>query len=541
MFTQFIDGWSEALAWVWISAVPRQAALILGVALLIRSQPRMAAAWRHWMWLVAALAIGLIPLAAVLLPRLPLIPAEWIYGEDAMAVSQVGMDTVGAHVPLASPYHIANASHFGWLEWSVVIWFVGAFLLVGRLGMGLFGLRSFQRNRLPVVRGRLCARLEHCRRVAEISTLVDLYLSKRSPLPMTWGVARPAINLPEEAEYWSDERLDAVFMHELGHIDRADCWTNMVLKLVCALNWFNPFVWMAARRTYLAQEVACDDFACERLLPSNYARHLLELTAVVKDFRRSDIEPAVGLSSCDHLRLRVAAALDPDRSRASLPSRIASVMSGAVFLSMGLMAMVSLRFVEEAHAVKALRAEITAEPVVIEPEPVEEAVVAKPRPLDRVRQLGAWFQAFHEKLEGVILQGTGVDESSQGVPLVEDEEPKLSEEDSPFQEVEPAVVRAVLVAPNLLVVKPKVIVPAKAEPLDVEKIDWRSFSRRSGSRRGSSIVLNYQESVCNRYARLSPTDRKKVGSFRSYLKRNGVHLSESGILRLIERTRRHQL
>ena len=54
------------------------------------------------MWLVAALAIGLIPLAAVLLPRLPLIPAEWIYGEDAMAVSQVGMDTVGAHVPLAS-------------------------------------------------------------------------------------------------------------------------------------------------------------------------------------------------------------------------------------------------------------------------------------------------------------------------------------------------------------------------------------------------------------------------------------------------------
>ncbi|MEN9022991.1 MAG: hypothetical protein ABF370_21045, partial [Verrucomicrobiales bacterium] len=246
-------------------------------------------------------------------------------------------------------------------------------------------------------------------------------------------------------------------------------------------------------------------------------------------------------SSCDHLRLRVAAALDPDRSRASLPSRIASVMSGAVFLSMGLMAMVSLRFVEEAHAVKALRAEITAEPVVIEPEPVEEAVVAKPRPLDRVRQLGAWFQAFHEKLEGVILQGTEVDESSQGVPLVEDEEPKLSEEDSPFQEVEPAVVRAVLVAPNLLVVKPKVIVPAKAEPLDVEKIDWRSFSRRSGSRRGSSIVLNYQESVCNRYARLSPTDRKKVGSFRSYLKRNGVHLSESGILRLIERTRRHQL
>ena len=105
--------------------------------------------------------------------------------------------------------------------------------------------------------------------------------------------------MPEEAEQWSNERLDVVFLHELGHIQRADCWSNMVLKVVCALNWFNPFMWMAARRTYLAQEVACDDFACARLLPSNYARHLLELTAVVKDFHRSEIEPAVGLSSCD--------------------------------------------------------------------------------------------------------------------------------------------------------------------------------------------------------------------------------------------------
>lgn len=87
--------------------------------------------------------------------------------------------------------------------------------------------------------------------------------------------------------------------------------------------------------------------------------------------------------------ISVAAALDPDRSRALLPSRTASVMSGAVFLSMGLMAMVSLRFVDEAHAVQALRAEIAAESVVIEPEQVEEVAVlaAKPRPLDRVRKL----------------------------------------------------------------------------------------------------------------------------------------------------------
>ena len=264
MFTQLIDLWSEDLAWLWISAAPRQALLILGVALLIKVQPKMAAAWRHWIWLAAALAIGLVPLAAIALPRVPLIPAEWIYGADAAVMSHV----VDPHSPvsLGSP-HAVEPSNFGAIEWSFLIWCLGAVLLLARLGMGLLGLRSLQRDRMPVVRGRLCARLEHCRRLAGISTLVDLYLSKRSTLPMTWGVVRPAINLPEEAEQWSDERLDAVFLHELGHIQRSDCWTNMVLKIVCALNWFNPFVWMAARRTYLAQEVACDDFACAPLAP----------------------------------------------------------------------------------------------------------------------------------------------------------------------------------------------------------------------------------------------------------------------------------
>ena len=351
MFRQLIDVWGEDLAWVWISALPRQAALILGVAILVRVCPRMPATWRHWMWLAATLAIGLLPLAAVLLPRWPLIPAEWVYGADALGVSQAtAAELGGVSNEAMAVYGMGGAFSFGWVGVCFLAWLGVVLLLLARLVAGMMGLRSFQRDRLPVYKGRLCARLERCRRLARVTTLVDLYTSKRSPLPMTWGVIRPVINLPEESETWSDERLDAVFLHELGHIERADCWTNMVLKIVCALNWFNPFVWMAARRTYLAQEVACDDFACNRLRPSDYARHLLELTVVVKDFRRREIEPAVGLSSCDHLRIRVAAVLDPRRSRRSLPSTTASFISSAVFLSMAVMAMVSLRFVDESRA-----------------------------------------------------------------------------------------------------------------------------------------------------------------------------------------------
>lgn len=348
MSSQMISSWSEELTWVWLGALPRQAILVLAVALLVRSWPRLAAAWRHWLWLASALAVGLLPLAAVWLPQWPLIPAEWVYGEAVNAATPLEAEQL--LIEAMSVGEGRAAFHLGWLEAWTLVWLGGVTVLTGRLVAGLAGLRSFQGGRLPVCTGRLCARLEYCRRLAGVTTLVDLYLSRRSPLPMTWGVLRPAINLPMEAEHWADERLDAVFLHELAHIHRADCWTNMVLKTVCALNWFNPLVWMAARRTYLAQEVACDDFACQKLRPSDYARHLLELTAVVKDFHRRQIEPAVGLSSCDHLRLRVAAALDPERSRRPLPSRIASLISSLVFLVMGGTAMVSLRFVEDSRA-----------------------------------------------------------------------------------------------------------------------------------------------------------------------------------------------
>ncbi|MGY8689626.1 MAG: M56 family metallopeptidase [Verrucomicrobiales bacterium] len=511
MFARLIDGWSEDLAWVWISAVPRQAALILGVALLLRCFPRMAAAWRHWVWLVAALAIGLIPLAAVLLPQWPLIPAEWVYGADAEVVKQATAVTTGSVAEVVSHHQVPLT--FGWLEASLVVWLGGVVMLVARLGAGLMGLRSFQRDREPVYKGRLCARLEHCRRLANVTTLVDLYQSKRSTLPMTWGVLRPAINVPYEADDWDDERLDAVFLHELAHIQRADCWSNMVLKVVCALNWFNPFMWMAARRTYLAQEVACDDFACARLRPSDYARHLLELTAVVADFHRSEIEPAVGFYSCDHLRVRVSAALDPKRSRESLPSRIASLMSSVVFLFMVVMAMVSLRFVDESRA--AVHA-FNAPPV------VEEEV-----------SLDAF--AFAHEMAALALSFV---ELSPAEPAAPEEAAARSVwllSTDPAPAARPLIMPAKVVVSSLLV-PPKVTFGVNR--FDESQVDWRGFHRQNGERRGHTIVLDREESVCYRYARMSPFDRKKQGGFRRYLRRNGLYLNDDEIRDLIRRASR---
>jgi hypothetical protein len=142
-------------------------------------------------------------------------------------------------------------------------------------------------------------------------------------VPVTIGVVRPAVLLPAGSlAEWSAARVDAVLLHEFAHVRRLDVAAHLVGRFACAVHWFNPLVWGAAKRASRESERACDDEVLrsgERA--SAYASHVLEIARAAAGWRVPS--PAVGQGS--ELEGRLLAVLSADARRSPAPRRAALV------------------------------------------------------------------------------------------------------------------------------------------------------------------------------------------------------------------------
>ena len=151
-------------------------------------------------------------------------------------------------------------------------------------------------------------------------------LGGETATPMTWGWLRPVILLPPDAEDWPDDRLRAVLLHELAHIARADWPAQMAGHLACALYWFHPGVWLAARQARSEGERACDDRVLLSGVPApDYARHLLDVARALRDQPPSPA--ALPMAQTSQVEERLTAILQPKRRQAMLTRKTVTVAS----------------------------------------------------------------------------------------------------------------------------------------------------------------------------------------------------------------------
>jgi HEAT repeat protein/beta-lactamase regulating signal transducer with metallopeptidase domain len=319
---------------------------VAAVATLVLA--RRTAALRHFIWSLAlggALALpfvaGTLPWSWRVLPaRLAeaaatpasasgaIAPAR-VTGHDAMPALTKAPQAARADANGAAPARTADIAEpvaassslaprtvpVGWI--ALALWAAVADVLLLHLVAGRLSLMLMARRATPVLDETFLEELVRGTRAAGVRRPVRLLWSHRARVPMTWGIRRPVVLLPEDARSWNRERIALVLHHELAHVRRVDDLTHVLARVACAMHWFNPLVWWAASRLRDESELACDDQVLRTgARASEYARHLLEL--VSKLGVRSVPVGALPLAQRSRFEGRLLAILDPARRRSGL-------------------------------------------------------------------------------------------------------------------------------------------------------------------------------------------------------------------------------
>jgi ankyrin repeat protein len=202
---------------------------------------------------------------------------------------------------------------------------------------------------------------------------VKLLLDTRRTIPVVWGVFRPRLMLPAEAETWDREQLRSVLLHELAHIRRRDPAVQWLTQCACALHWFNPLVWLAAWRLHVERERACDDLVlASGVRASDYANHLLHVATELSPARWT---AACGLAMAKKSRLegRLLAVLSDKLNRRRVNAALAAV---ALVLGIGAaVPLAMLRAGEKEKEEKAAEVSAKTEEADVKPKDTTAAVL----------------------------------------------------------------------------------------------------------------------------------------------------------------------
>jgi hypothetical protein len=135
--------------------------------------------------------------------------------------------------------------------------------------------------------------------------------------PLTIGPLRPKIHLPRSAAQWPIALRKSVMLHEQAHIRRRDTLSQLFSQIVCAVIWFQPLAWYAARRAAEERERACDDLVLASGVDAVlYAGHVIDIA------RESAQIPAVvmGTARASSLEKRLRAKESRSRQRRPIPT-----------------------------------------------------------------------------------------------------------------------------------------------------------------------------------------------------------------------------
>src|SRR5262245_9742494 len=286
--------------------------LVIGLTVVMLSR-RARASVRHLLLTATLAAVFALPLIVLSAP-------EVIIGVPASQASE-STDLIPAAPPVALtaptianlPSRATESAPWSLPSWITIfrtVWLAGAFLLLAQLAVDLRRLYRIRRESLLWMESREL--MQWLASECGVRRNVEVLLHESIQGPLTYGLWRPAILLPEEACEWNEADLRRALVHELEHVRRGDWAIQLAARATCILYWLHPLVWVAFRWLGLEAERAADDAVVRSADHTEYADQLVLLAGRLT---KQQAQPALGMANRSDLSARVSALLDASQRR----------------------------------------------------------------------------------------------------------------------------------------------------------------------------------------------------------------------------------
>jgi TonB family protein len=219
-------------------------------------------------------------------------------GETRIIVGRAaGMGTAVPWLPAEMLAAIAVAYGFGLMYFAA------------RLAWGVWKTESMRRQAARfTLTTEASQKLARCARLLAIdSGAVRIVSSSTIGGPAAVGLHRPTLLLPPGfLDRLEASEMDALFAHELAHMQRQDFAKNLLYGIISLPIAYHPLLSLTRARLAETRELVCDAMAAEAVGGrESYARSLLRLASMLSDRPAPRILHAIGILDANIFERRV--------------------------------------------------------------------------------------------------------------------------------------------------------------------------------------------------------------------------------------------
>ncbi|MEJ7778460.1 MAG: M56 family metallopeptidase [Daejeonella sp.] len=177
-----------------------------------------------------------------------------------------------------APENILSSLSFNtdYTKWIAGLYFTGLLIHLLIILAGLYRLRYIRNTKNLSSDTSWNERLRLLASKLHIHRNIGLHLTEKVVSPFTAGFLKPMIIFPiAMLNRLSQEQVEAILLHELAHIKRNDYLLNIIQKIMEAVLFFNPFMWLLAKDIRREREYACDDLVITHNSDTSLYAHAL--------------------------------------------------------------------------------------------------------------------------------------------------------------------------------------------------------------------------------------------------------------------------